>query len=239
MKNSIKSTLRSIGLDVVKYPPIKPLNVQLKSVLNAKNIDTVLDVGAFTGLFCETLRKDVDYQGSIISFEPCKSSFEALSTKMLNDPKWTGHHFGLSDRSGAAILNLYDSGDFNSIHAMTASGASSYGVNEQNRETIQVRSLDDVWNDVVLSSSKNIFLKLDTQGHDAKVLQGSRRSMGKILGILCELPAIEIYDGMTSMSVMIDHLKGLGFVPIGFYPVNHPNGYSGPVPEFDAIFVRR
>jgi len=50
-----------------------------------------------------------------------------------------------------------------------------------------------------------------------------------------ELPAIEIYDGMTSMPAALDLYRKLGYVPIGFYPVNTLSAYDGISPEFDVV----
>lgn len=235
----LKTGLRRFGLDVVKFPPPMGLHVHLRRFIHDHKIDTVLDVGAFTGLFCETLRRDVGYTGPIVSFEPCSGSFAALRSTMAGDPNWTGHRIGLSDTEGEAVINIFNSGSFNSLHRMRTEDEACYGVAAIETETIRLQQLDVIWHQVVPPSSKNILLKMDTQGHDTKVLQGVVKNLPNITGILSELPAIEIYDGMTSMADMISQLKNLGYTPLGFYPVNQPGTYNGAVPEFDALFLRR
>jgi hypothetical protein len=58
-----------------------------------------------------------------------------------------------------------------------------------------------------------------------------------IIGLQSELPAIEIYDGMSSMSTTLSHYSSRGFVPIGFYPVSTLKNLQIS-PEFDVMFHR-
>jgi hypothetical protein len=70
------------------------------------------------------------------------------------------------------------------------------------------------------------------------VIHGSEPRLGSIFGIQSEIPAIEIYDGMTPMPDMLRYLGTLGYVPIGFHPINQPEAYDGATPEFDVVFKR-
>jgi len=62
-------------------------------------------------------------------------------------------------------------------------------------------------------------MKMDTQAMTLASLRGVR-VLNKIVGLQSELPAVEIYDGMPSMSAVLNYLASCGFVPTGFYPVN-------------------
>src|SRR5258708_3572083 len=85
MKTILKSMLRRFGFDLVRFPPPQPLHVHLKQFLENQGFTLVLDVGAFTGLFCQTLREDVGYTGRIASFEPCSNTFDSLAKNMTAD----------------------------------------------------------------------------------------------------------------------------------------------------------
>ena len=80
-------------------------------------------------------------------------------------------------------------------------------------------------------------MKIDTQGHDVSVVRGAAGVLDKIAGLQSELPAVQIYDGMTSMSNVLEYYSNCGFVPIGFYPVNTLRG-TQISPEFDVLFNR-
>jgi len=231
--------LQRIGFDLVRYPPL-PLAWTIETLMLNLNINCVLDVGAYHGSFCKMLRQHANYKGAICSFEPCAESFNRLSSVMINDKSWSGYQVGLSDKDAEAVLNTYDAGDFNSLLSLRDKDALAYDLkNEPKPEPIQLRKLDSMWSEITESVPEpRVFIKIDTQGHDAKVLLGAAEHLKEIFAIQSELPAIEIYDGMTSMADSLRLFKELGYTPIGFFPVNTPTSYCGAVPEFDVLFLR-
>jgi Methyltransferase FkbM domain len=164
-----------------------------------------------------------------------------LQTAMSGDRSWRGFNFGLSDKNATVSLITHgDRGDFNSVLALRKDGADAYDVGTSSTaEPVEFHTLDSVWDQVLDGiSHPKIFMKMDTQGHDTEVFLGSAAHLKHIIGLQSELPAIELYDGMRSMSEMLKIYKQHGFTPVGFFPVNRPKAYRGAVPEFDAIFLR-
>jgi hypothetical protein len=80
-------------------------------------------------------------------------------------------------------------------------------------------------------------MKIDTQGHDVSVVKGASGVLDMIVGLQSELPAVEIYDGMSSMPTVLNCYSNCGFVPIGFFPINTFRN-SQVSPEFDVLFTR-
>lgn len=242
LKTFIKSLVRMGGVDVVKYPPLHPLAKQLKSFMHANDINLVVDVGACDGGFAQFLRGPVGYEGVIASFEPTKRTFDILTTKMSSDSKWRGYNCGVSESDSQALLNTYgDNYDFNSILQLRESDAAVYAVDVENSvvEPITLRSLDSIWPDITSGiPNPRVYLKTDTQGHDRAVIKGVEPRLPFILGLQSEIPAVEIYDGMTSMSDMLKLVSELGYSPIGFHPINQPPEYNGMTPEFDVVFQK-
>jgi FkbM family methyltransferase len=239
---SIKSIFRAIGFDIVKYPPVLPLQTQIRELISQRHINLVFDVGAFQGTFCEMLRSEVKYDGRICSFEPSEDSFAILSRKMKNDPRWNGFQIGLSSNDVQATLNTYEGrGDFNSLLRLRDNDARIFGVNTSpEKRLIQLRRIDSIWHQATSSISEpKVFLKIDTQGHDCEVLAGASAHLEKVVMIQCELAALEIYDEMTPMHETLKILKDLGYSPVGFHAVNQLKDYGGLVPEFDVIFLRQ
>jgi FkbM family methyltransferase len=186
------------------------------------------------------LREEVGYAGTIISFEPCATSFRHLSADRSKDRQWWGYPYGLSDSNHEALLNTFgERGSFNSVLPLRESGARLFGVDTSQKtiETIQLRQLDTVWKEVMRDvASPRVFVKIDTQGHDTAVIRGTVEHMQFIHGIQSELPVVEIYESMVSMAEALTLYKDFGYVPIGFYPVARPAGANGVSPEFDVLF---
>lgn len=241
LKPLVKSAARHLGFDVVKYPPLSPLAQRLKSFFTECGINIVIDVGAFRGKFCRTLRDEIGYCGPIVSIEPSAKTFAALHQAMRNDPNWRGMQLGLSDRAGSAVFHTFDSNpDFNSLLAINQSASEHFGVDRAKHATEEVRlaRLDEIWEEVVRGiDTPKTFMKMDTQGHDLGVLRGASGRLNHIQGIQSELSAIQLYDGMPAMSEAIECFRGLGYSPIGFYEVNAVK-VRGAVAEFDAIFAK-
>jgi FkbM family methyltransferase len=241
LKQTIKQTIRKFGYDIAEYPRLPLLVHHLRQFFIENDINVVLDVGAFLGLYCRMLRADVSYHGDIISFEPASKSFARLSAEMRGDAAWRGFNFGLSDTNKQVRLNTHgDHGNFNSVLVLKKYSADAYNVGHSSTaELVDLKTLDSVW-ETIFNERPNprVFLKMDTQGHDTEVFLGSIAHHKHIVGLQSELPAIELYDGMRSMSETLTIYKEHGFTPVGFYPVNRPKAFKGAIPEFDTIFLR-
>jgi FkbM family methyltransferase len=238
----IKSWVQPFGVDIVKFPPLSPLARQLRAFLRLNEINLVIDIGACDGGYCRFLRGPVEYNGRIVSFEPTKKTYDILHSSMHSDAKWTGFNLGVSDKDGDGILNTYgERYDFNSVLNIREKDAVFYDVDISKKgiEKVVLRNIDSIWNEITRGlENPRVYLKTDTQGHDRAVIHGSEPRLSSIIGIQSELPAIEIYDGMTPMHDMLGYLGTLGYVPIGFHPVNQPDAYEGATPEFDVVFKR-
>jgi FkbM family methyltransferase len=239
--NRTKDTLARAGVSLTWYPPPGSYERHLKTLLDNKNINCVLDVGGFDGTYASDLRAS-GYEGLIISFEPVASSYALLTERMKADRAWIGQPYGLSSSSRQAMIHTYDKGDFNSLLNLKDEAEKAYGLDSAKRSevAIQLRRLDEVLLELVaqhLSAPPKIYMKLDTQGHDKDVFQGADKVLSLIEGFQSEVPAIRCYDGMPSMPQLIEYYAGHGFVPIGFYPVN-TFASSMVTPEFDVLFTR-
>jgi hypothetical protein len=140
-------------------------------------------------------------------------------------------------------MNTHCRGDFNSLLTLREDAGQTYSVDsaQWSQTQIQLRRLDSVLPQLIEGiESPRIFLKIDTQGHDMCVLKGATGVLSRIIGIQSEIPAVEIYEGMSSMPAMLSHLAGCSFVPIGFYSVNSVKLADDLEisPEFDVLFRR-
>ena len=238
----VKHTARRLGIAISRYPPLGGYLRDLRDYLSRMEINVVLDVGAYIGNYAKDLR-EAGYRGQIISFEPVPASYEQLHEAMRNDSLWSGEPYGLSDENQEALINTHSRGDFNSLLTLREDAGRAYSVDPArwSQTPIQLKRLDAVLPQLLEGiRSPRVFLKIDTQGHDVSVVKGASGVLDIIAGLQSELPAVEVYDGMPSMSTLLSYYAGISYVPIEFYPVNTVNtsGRSQITPEFDVLFTK-
>ena len=237
--NLAKYGARRMGIAISRYPPPESFERHLRDYLSQMEINVVLDVGAYIGDYARGLRQ-VGYQGQIISFEPVPASYERLYAAMHKDALWLGQPFGLSDESREALMNTYGQGNFNSLLTLREDAELLYSLDPslRSRAPIEIRRLDAVLPQLIEGiRSPRVFMKIDTQGHDVSVVRGAAGVLDKIVGLQSELPAVQIYDGMVSMSTALEYYASCGFVPIGFYRENMFRDIQINL-EFNVLFNR-
>ena len=236
----VKAQFAHAGLSISWSPAPGTYDRQMRDFFALKDINCVFDIGGFTGVYAKELRAR-GYRGLIVSFEPVPASFGQLRETMKSDPQWLGQSYGLSSENRRAVIKTYAKGDFNSLLNLREDAEKAYGLNAAARSEVEIelRRLDEVTGDLRprLPSSPRIFVKIDTQGHDMQVMQGATGVLDLLRGFQSELPAIQIYDGMPSMPESIGYYAQIGFVPIGFYPVNTFRE-TMVSPEYDVLFTR-
>ena len=229
MKDFIRSIIRKFGYDINYFGRFK--------ILKHLAIDLVLDVGANQGQYGKSLRRG-GYRGNIISFEPLNSAFSQLKLCSKSDSLWQVNNYALGNENTNSIINIsansYSSSILSMTNAHTNLSKESTFVGEQN---IVVKTLDSVFENIV-DSDYNIFLKIDTQGYEKKVLLGALNSLENIVGIQLEISLIELYKEEDLFLDMINFLDSKGFKTIsiesGFFDQK-----TGFLLQSDLIFVRK
>jgi len=229
MKDFIRSILRKLGYDINYFGRFK--------ILKHLAIDVVLDVGANQGQYGKSLRRG-GYRGNIISFEPLNSAFNQLKLCSNSDSLWQVNNYALGNENTNSVINIsansYSSSILGMTNAHTNLSKESAFVGEQN---IVVKTLDSVFKNIV-ESDNNIFLKIDTQGYEKKVLLGALNCLENIVGIQLEVSLIELYKEEDLFLDMINFLDSKGFKTIsiesGFFDQK-----TGFLLQSDLIFVRK
>jgi FkbM family methyltransferase len=239
-KNQILKILRSIlnpiGYEIVKYKSYNPSHIVLDH-LKMNNIQTVLDVGANTGQYSLGLRK-AGFKGRILSFEPVSAAYQELKTRALNDRNWQTFNFALGETDGYSSIHISGHSPSSSILPMTllhidASPGSEY----LSEEKIEVKTLDSIYDTLGLKG-ENIFLKVDTQGYEKKVLDGALKSLSLIKGLQLELSAYELYEGEEIYYSICRFVEERNFRLARIVPgFTHKNTHE--MLQFDALFFRK
>jgi FkbM family methyltransferase len=125
LKAPARRLLRRRGFTVFRDRPPRdlanPLPVELaahrlllRAVLERREVNCVIDVGAHTGGFASELR-EAGYGGEIVSVEPIAESFEALSARTREDPRWRAHRLALGRAEGRARMHVARQSNFTSF----------------------------------------------------------------------------------------------------------------------------
>jgi FkbM family methyltransferase len=228
--------IRRCGIELVTVHDGTALNLHLWRLFEQLDIGVVLDVGARTGEYGRSLRRN-GYRGRIISFEPVGENFAILSERAANDPAWSVQQIALGNETGRSEINVTNSTVFSSFRAPNQRSADVFGSGSEIKatETVEVRRLDDVFDDLVPGRT-NVFLKIDTQGWDLEVLRGAAATLPRVAALQTEVSVQPIYEGMPTMQDALEYLDRAGFAVSGLFPVTLDQQLR--VVEFDCIAVR-
>jgi len=238
LSSLVKYLFRACGLEVRRYTVDTSERCRIKRLLEHHGIDLVLDVGANTGQYGMFLR-ELDYRGMIVSFEPLSSAHEQLIKRSRNDPDWIiAPRMAIGDNSGEITLhisgNSQSSSVLNMLDAHSNAAPDSAYIGDQR---VPLHRLDDIAGSYVANSSA-AYLKIDVQGYESQVLEGSEHILPMIKGIQLELSLVPLYENQVLYREMIDKLDGLGYVLHALFPV-FSDVQSGRLLQMDGIFFRK
>jgi len=238
IKHFARKCLWRAGLDVRRFDPRSSEASQLVRQLFVHKIDVVFDVGANTGQFAEMLR-DAGFPGRIVSFEPSAAAHSTLCKRARRDATWTiAPRMALGDHDGTITLNLAGNGVSSSVLPMLPSHASAAPESRYiGSEIVDLRTLDSVGTELT-TDRERIFLKLDVQGFEYKVLQGAEQLLRRVAGIQAELSLVPLYAGEHLFHPMLHDLEERGYDLWSVVP-----GFIAPdtsrLLQLDAIFFRK
>jgi FkbM family methyltransferase len=218
-------------------------DAHLAWLLDALEVDLVLDVGANRGQFGQGLR-GLGYAGPLVSFEPASGPRERLEELAAADPAWSVRPWALGSASATADLHAVDEeSELGSLRAASEFGREWKDVLGRTRaERVDVRRLDEVWADVrsTAGDARRVLLKLDTQGHDLEAFRGAGalvRAGGPVVALLTEVAVLPIYDGVPTMDAHLAELADAGWALAGLHPVSFERETLRMI-ELDAVLVR-
>jgi len=237
MKSFFKQLLRTFDLELRNFSIEKSENARFLTMLSYHDVNTIFDIGANEGQFGVNLR-DFGYKGKIVSFEPLTEAREKLLKTSKNDIHWeVAPQAAIGEGNGEIEIHIAGNSESSSILKMleahiSAAPNSRYVGNER----VPLRKLDTLAPDFIDKDSV-VFLKIDTQGYEEQVMNGSHELMKKIVGLQLEISLIPLYEGHSLLDEMLENLKEKGFELWGMSTV-----FSDPVTaqllQIDATFFR-
>lgn len=227
---------RLFGYEMIKRSNHPTLHSHLINLINLHEIDLVLDVGAHSGQFAATLRRE-GYKGDIHSFEPVSKTFESLRAACSGDPRWFAHNVAMGDACDKKTVNVTAASDFSSFLTPNDFAKETFeDVKVLYEEVVEVRTVENfLATHVVNVEKRRILLKMDTQGYDLEVFEGAIKVRERIVCVVSEISLIPIYSRMPSYLAFLKKSEERGFVVTGFYPVSRKKDLS--VIEMDCVLL--
>jgi len=238
MKDLVRRGATLVGCQIGRLPGIELLSAHLATVFARLKINCLLDVGAHVGQYGRFVR-NLGYRGYILSFEPILANFTLLEQRRGGDQKWSARRLALGHREGIVPINVTHITQFSSFLLPSDYSKDQFGRSSEvdRTEMVEMQRLDNILEDGIGSvKDPRIFLKLDTQGYDLKVLEGAGVYLEHVLALQSELAVKPIYEGMTGYLEAISSLNKMGFELTGLFPVLRDEELR--IVEFDSVMIR-
>lgn len=237
IRSLVRRGFGRFGYDITRRTPRSNTHCQILRACETFGVDLILDVGANTGQFVSAIRT-AGYQGNVVSFEPLSDAHKELQRRAANDDRWHVHErAAIGDFDGEIEINVSRNSVSSSVLPMLdahseAERRSAYVAVEK----VPICTLNSV-SSRYLKDAHRPFLKIDTQGFEWQVLDGAQEVLPRIVGVLCELSLVPLYEGQHLWKEVLGRLEGEGFslwsIEKGFTDLR-----SGRTLQVDAMLFR-
>ena len=233
LKFAIQRFLRSIGWEIRRFR-LADME-QLAQSLAIHKVTTVLDVGANIGQFAQSLRNS-GFSGRIISFEPQSDAHARLSALAKSDPNWIiAPRCALGAEPGELDMNISDNSVSSSLLPIMGDHVSNAPSSRYIRtEKVPVIRLDDC---DLIPANETIFIKIDTQGFEEHVLNGSPKLLAKAAGLQFEMSIAKLYEGQADWLKLLERAQNAGYV-LWHLETGFRDKATGQVLQADATLFR-
>jgi FkbM family methyltransferase len=198
-------------------------------------IDTVLDIGANTGQFTKTISSLLP-NANIYSFEPLPDCFDKLNEFASKYSNIKAFNTGVGDRSGVMRFERNDASPSSSFLTMTDIHKEAFPYTEKSSTVeVKISKLDDMCENIDLGMS--LFVKIDVQGYEDKVLKGGEKTVKKAKLVIVETSFVPLYESQPLFDDIYKTFSEWGFVCIGMIDqLSDPR--TGQILQGDAIFIK-
>jgi FkbM family methyltransferase len=204
--------------------------------LRVAGIHTVLDVGASTGQFSSAIRAILP-DAQIYAFEPVPECYQTLSKKMAKWERFQAFCVAIGDRTGRVQFWRSEFPESSSVLLMSDLHKTAFPWTAKATPlTVEMHTLDNYLDKLTLTPS--VLLKIDVQGYEYKVLQGSSQLLKQVDYVLVEVSFKNLYEGQTSFHTVYKFLFAQGFEYRGQME-QLPSPLDGTILQADVLFVRK
>ena len=247
MKKLIKKIFNQIGIDIKKIDKDN-INIDFEDLLKKKikKNPLIFDVGANRGQSIETYKKI--FENPIIhSFEPIKSEFKIMAERYKNEENVFLNNCALGSQIEQKELNITVNTKNSSFNRTIDSDWLKKRSKEFNvkpadyitsKQKVNVITLDHYCEKNKIDNID--LLKIDTQGYEDKVLQGSLNNLrnNNIKAIITEITFSDIYEKYFSFSDLEKFLIPNNFRMVGINLTNN-NLFTGLLFGADVYYFSK
>ena len=176
---------------------------RISNFLQERSIKTIIDVGAHKGEFAENALK-IRSVNKIISFEPQKKIFEILRNKFADNKIITLNNYALSGKVEKKIMKINKMSATSTLNQEINNDSlyfkfKSFLLHQKNsiisEEEINATTFDIFFKDTTFDQST--LLKIDTEGYELHVLNGSNKKINEVKFVLIENQFSNMYKNVN------------------------------------------
>ena len=236
IKKYARKLILKCGYDVNRFSFQSHVLARRAKLLSHYDIDLVLDIGANSGQYSRQLR-ELGYKGKIISFEPLHSAFELLCDVSGSDENWSVLNIALGDLDCKAKINVSENSYSSSLLDMLPSHIVSAPQSKYiSKQDVNINRLDSIFNDMSLGC-QSVYMKVDAQGYEKKILDGAKSSLDHISTVQLEMSIIPLYQDEILLPEMCMYMRELGYKLVSLEP-GFSDPESGELLQVDGVFHR-
>jgi FkbM family methyltransferase len=226
------------GILVRKYNAGTSESLRRVKLLEKHNVDMLLDVGANTGQYAQSLF-DNGYKGRVVSFEPLSSAHTLLTKRASGNKQWkVAQRCAVGAENTTTTIHISENSVSSSLLTMLDSHIE--GARESKiigSEEVPVRTLDSM-TELYRPGSNNIFLKIDVQGYEQPVLKGAQKLFPTLRGIEIEMSIVPLYENQQWLfEQIIRDMNAAGFQLMSLSPA-FTDLKTGQQLQLNGIFMK-
>jgi len=203
----VNPVLSKFGKCVIKHR-VEDLAWQRSLILDKSGVSFVIDIGAHKGEFYHEIRRN-GFRDGILSIEPTLSSFEFLKRIENSDQKFKSLNIALSNKFGEVEINEFQESTMNSI--LDVNQNSSYDLSPSIATSkVKCMTLDQLIKSESLENEV-LFIKLDVQGFELRILDGLRAFLTSVKVLQVEISINPIYKDASNLADFVTWLESNGY----------------------------
>lgn len=237
MRNRFAFFIERVGNHFGFETVIKAKSGKLRDMIQ-KPIRTILDIGANDGLSAKWFLKT--FPGAkVYSFEPLPAPFARLDQwAKKQGGKAEAFNFAFGEKEGEATCFLtpdYDKSS--SVLKFTARCSEIYPFTvKQEPLKVRMRMLDNAVQEIDPLPLPGLFIKMDVQGYEDRVIKGGTRTFASADACMLEINLDALYEGQASFEGLLMLMKDSGLHYAGNFEQAVDD--DGHVIFVDAVFVK-
>ncbi len=191
----------------------------------------VVDIGANHGDWTNAYLQLLGNTAKFYLFEPIPSLYQKLKMRFENYSNVFIYDFAVSDNEGVADFYISNNDDLSSLEEIKSGVYPTFV--KSTRTQVKTNTLNNI-HETILHRANIDLLKIDTQGHEEKIVNASQETLKQTSTLLVEWSVIPIYQNGKDFLSLHNCLIDKGF-RLSYIPYQHQWGYE--LSWADALYI--